>query len=149
MRVFVSYSLRGNDITKEHLVVLRSILRDIISEKSIYIDIFDNPKGYKCSRKTLYCSAHKHVISELEQADVVLMLSNESSSPWVAREIQHASKLNIPILRFATKKLNALLDGCEKRKLSVKYELHQNIHALLKPNPRINCRKCIEAFHTM
>lgn len=136
MLVFVSYSLRDHNITKDHLIVLRKAIGGASPGISMYIDIFDNPEGYKCAKKTLNCPAHKHVIHKLNQADIFLLLSDESSSPWVMRELQHANEFNIPILRLAREKLNALLDDCEKKRLPVICELQRDIYKLSKNDNR-------------
>ena len=81
----------------------------------MYIDLFDNPKGYNGSKKSFFCPAHRHVMDEIKKADIILLLCDVSASPWVRSELFLANKLNIPVVRVEKNKINTLLVDCEKK----------------------------------
>jgi hypothetical protein len=99
VNVFVSYSLRDSRITQGSLEKLRDAVKRLDNEIALYIDIFDNPKGYKSRYRLVMSSAHKFVMSQLGRADVVLSITEESSSPWVMKELDYARLKNIPIVK--------------------------------------------------
>ena len=115
MKIFVSYSLRQDYVTKSHLDSLRNIRRHY-PDISMYIDLFDNPNGYNGGEKSLWCPAHRHVLHEISKSDVFLLLSDPSVSPWVCDELKLAQKLNIAIQKTTAYDLGTLLDDYSARR---------------------------------
>jgi len=116
--IFVSYSLRKSEISKEKL----SELRKSMSHLSFYIDIFDNPHRYE-SEYSENSLPHKHVINKLKESDVIFSVSSWLSSPWVARELGFARRNHIPIIRIKPHQLTAILNKDEKTLASIHYKL--------------------------
>ena len=131
MRIFVSYSLLCNCITKEHLSNLRR-KQHLNPSISMYIDLFDNPFGYNEGEKSLCCPAHKHVMSEIKKSDVVLLLSDKTVSPWVKSELEFANNHGIPVISISTEDIDSLLEDCEKKHLALinKIAMFENVSSL-------------------
>ncbi|MNR30320.1 hypothetical protein D3C85_1477690 [compost metagenome] len=84
MKIFISYTTRDNIVTRDFLIKLESEISDL---GDIYIDLLHNHSENKQAR----------VKSELQQADVFLLLSTDSikNSPWVRWEIDTAESIDL------------------------------------------------------
>lgn len=94
MKLFVSYTLRDKEITKEKLVILAQRLKFV---GKVFVDIIDNDSIDKQLR----------VVSELNESDVLIVIksSNILKSKWVEFEIEKAKERKIPILEVPLKVL--------------------------------------------
>ena len=87
--VFISYTLRGNEISRELLSNLKLKLKDFAIDT--YIDLLDNDKieGHQA-----------YVFAKLAESDMLLLIQSAQvyHSVWVREELKYASKLGKPIL---------------------------------------------------
>ncbi|MGK0150234.1 hypothetical protein [Pseudomonas putida] len=84
MKIFISYTIRDNIVTRDFLTYLEPKIADL---GDIYIDLIHNHSENKQAR----------VESELQQADIFLLLHTDSikNSPWARWEIVTAESLDI------------------------------------------------------
>lgn len=123
LRIFISYTLRGDDVTCK---LLRELKAKFSAFKSVstYIDILDNintedPQAY--------------VIEKLTESDCVLLIQskNVDSSVWVKKELELAHKLNKLVINISlrtakhiayssTEILNAMIQKTSRRTLKTR-----------------------------
>ena len=98
-RVFISYTMRRNDVDYRFLCNLKQALSSYDSIET-YIDKLDN-----------HASNHQeYVINTLCLSDVVLLLKtpNVNTSKWVQKELGIAIEYNIPIIGYD---INTIQEG--------------------------------------
>ncbi|EQM13416.1 TPA: TIR domain-containing protein [Vibrio parahaemolyticus] len=87
MNIFISYTLRDDVITVEHLKSISEVVSDYGKP---FVDIIDNDAKDK----------QKFVIEQLDNSDLVVLLNTDSvsKSKWVRLEIDRANKNNTPVI---------------------------------------------------
>ncbi|WP_130868584.1 TIR domain-containing protein [Intestinimonas massiliensis (ex Afouda et al. 2020)] len=90
-RVFISYTMRDNELTLEILARLKKTLQRL--EVDTFIDLIDNRISQKHQKKL-----YKWLIS----ADYLYLIETTGTyhSPWVKKELDIANRLNIPIIKI-------------------------------------------------
>jgi len=99
--IFVSYTLKGNRLSKHKLNELKKALTTL-DFLSLYIDILDN----NCS-----ASPQSEVIYRLLKSDIVWVIFCDEvlKSEWVIKEIKLAKKHNKPIHHISISTMNNLI----------------------------------------
>lgn len=98
MRVFVSYTTKDPDVTKE---ALARVEERISPFAKVFIDILHNKKGKQ-----------RRVNYELYRSDIVLLIdSPDYNSEWVQKELISARKKGKPIVKVGIKELLELDDN--------------------------------------
>ncbi|PFG56317.1 hypothetical protein CGI80_25540 [Vibrio parahaemolyticus] len=87
MNIFISYTLRDEVITVDHLKSISEVVSDYGKP---FVDIIDNDAKDK----------QKFVIEQLDNSDLVVLLNTDSvsKSKWVRLEIDRANKNNTPVI---------------------------------------------------
>ncbi|HAS7003472.1 TPA: TIR domain-containing protein [Vibrio parahaemolyticus] len=87
MKIFISYTLRDEVMTVDHL---RSISEVVSEYGKPFVDIIDNDAKDK----------QKFVMDQLDNSDLVVLLNTDSvsQSKWVKLEIERANKNNTPVI---------------------------------------------------
>ncbi|MCF5863005.1 TIR domain-containing protein [Aeromonas veronii] len=87
MNIFISYTLRDEVITVDHLKSISEVVSDYGKP---FVDIIDNDAKDK----------QKFVIEQLDNSDLVVLLNTDSvsKSKWVMLEIDRANKNNTPVI---------------------------------------------------
>jgi hypothetical protein len=87
MNIFISYTLRDDVITVDHLKSISEVVSDYGKP---FVDIIDNDAKDK----------QKFVIEQLDNSDLVVLLNTDSASKskWVRLEIDRANKNNTPVI---------------------------------------------------
>ena len=87
MNIFISYTLRDEVITVDHLKSISEVVSDYGKP---FVDIIDNDAKDK----------QKFVIEQLDNSDLVVLLNTDSvsESKWVRLEIDRANKNNTPVI---------------------------------------------------
>ncbi|HHC6465752.1 TIR domain-containing protein [Vibrio sp. 378] len=87
MNIFISYTLRDDVITVDHLKSISEVVSDYGKP---FVDIIDNDAKDK----------QKFVIEQLDNSDLVVLLNTDSvsKSKWVRLEIDRANKNNTPVI---------------------------------------------------
>ncbi|ENO3966424.1 TIR domain-containing protein [Vibrio vulnificus] len=87
MNIFISYTLRDEVMTVEHLKSISEVVSDYGKP---FVDIIDNDAKDK----------QKFVIEQLDNSDLVVLLNTDSvsKSKWVRLEIDRANKNNTPVI---------------------------------------------------
>lgn len=87
MNIFISYTLRDEVITVEHLKSISEVVSDYGKP---FVDIIDNDAKDK----------QKFVIEQLDNSALVVLLKTDSvsKSKWVRLEIDRANKNNTPVI---------------------------------------------------
>lgn len=95
-RIFISYTLRDNEISTELLFNLKE--RSKICGVDTYIDIIDNKNGG---------DYQKNIFKWLRKADYLYLIETKGSyhSPWVEKELNFANRFNIPIITIPLQKI--------------------------------------------
>lgn len=98
MRIFVSYTTRDRNITKELLIQVYNKLSEF---ETVYIDLIHNDSENK----------QKRVFDELESADQIILLETESvyKSNWVKVELERAKHLKKEIIKIPFNELSNFL----------------------------------------
>lgn len=91
-RVFISYTMRDNQLTLEILVRLKKMLQKF--EIDTFVDLIDNRISQEHQRKL-----YEWLIS----ADYLYLIETTETyhSPWVKKELDIANRLNIPIIKIS------------------------------------------------
>ena len=89
MNIFISYTLRDEVITVDHLKSISEVVSDYGKP---FVDIIDNDAKDK----------QKFVIEQLDNSDLVVLLNTDSvsKSKWVRLEIDRANKNNTPVINI-------------------------------------------------
>jgi len=89
MRIFVSYTTRDSYVNSNYL---KSLVDQLILFGDPYIDLLHNDSEEK----------QKKVENELNNSDLILLLSSESTqhSNWVNWELRQAKKIKIPVCKI-------------------------------------------------
>lgn len=97
MKIFVSYTTRNNELSKQTLITLAAKL---VSFSDVFIDLIHNVSVDRQAR----------VEKELQSADVLILIKSKStlSSEWVQFELDSAEGNCIPIVEFSLKELEHL-----------------------------------------
>ncbi|PKB15231.1 TIR domain-containing protein [Flavobacterium sp. 5] len=97
MNIFVSYTTRNNEVTKNSLI---NFSNKINSFGKIFVDLIDNNSVDKQAR----------IINELETTHLLILIKSQSTlnSDWVKFELDCAEKLNIPVIEFDITEIDAL-----------------------------------------
>ncbi|WP_019274626.1 TIR domain-containing protein [Vibrio coralliilyticus] len=87
MNIFISYTLRDEVITVDHLKSISEVVSDYGKP---FVDIIDNDAKDK----------QEFVIEQLDNSDLVVLLNTDSvsKSKWVRLEIDRANKNNTPVI---------------------------------------------------
>ncbi|ELX4209625.1 TIR domain-containing protein [Vibrio vulnificus] len=87
MNIFISYTLRDEVITVDHLKFISEVVSNYGKP---FVDIIDNDAKDK----------QKFVIEQLDNSDLVVLLNTDSvsKSKWVRLEIDRANKNNTPVI---------------------------------------------------
>ncbi len=87
MNIFISYTLRDEVITVDHLKSISEVVSDYGKP---FVDIIDNDAKDK----------QKFVIEQLDNSDLVVLFNTDSvsKSKWVRLEIDRANKNNTPVI---------------------------------------------------
>ncbi|WP_045393037.1 TIR domain-containing protein [Vibrio rotiferianus] len=90
MNIFISYTLRDEVITVDHLKSISEVVSDYGKP---FVDIIDNDAKDK----------QKFVIEQLDNSDLVVLLNTDSvsKSKWVRLEIDRANKNNTPVISIS------------------------------------------------
>lgn len=98
MKIFISYTTRDRNITKELLIQVYNKLSEF---KTVYIDLIHNDSENK----------QKRVFEELESADQIILLETESvyESDWVKVELERAKHLKKEIIKIPFNELSNFL----------------------------------------
>lgn len=120
MKIFVSYTTRDRNITKEFLLKLYNELSEF---ETVYIDLIHNDSENK----------QKRVFDELESADQVVLIETESvyNSDWVQIELESAKRLKKDIIKISYNKLIEFLKA-EKSQWLTMYIKNSGLSALTK-----------------
>ena len=99
-RIFISYTLRDNELTIDILSHLKKMLQQCGIDT--FIDIIDN-KISKKHQKKLY--------KWLTDADCLYLIETTKTyhSPWVIKELNFAKRLNIPIIKISLHDIKYLI----------------------------------------
>jgi TIR domain len=99
MNIFVSYTSRNNEVSKQTLI---SLAEKLTSFADVFIDLIHNISFDRQAR----------VKQELESADILILLKSQStlSSEWVKFELERAADNGIPIVEFSVEELEKLTD---------------------------------------
>lgn len=91
-RVFISYTMRDNQLTLEILARLKKMLQKF--EIDTFVDLIDNRISQEHQRKL-----YEWLIS----ADYLYLIETAETyhSPWVKKELDIANRLNIPIIKIS------------------------------------------------
>lgn len=91
-RVFISYTMRDNQLTLEILARLKKTLQKV--EVDTFVDLIDNSISQEHQRKL-----YEWLIS----ADYLYLIETTGtySSPWVKKELDIAYRHNIPIIKIS------------------------------------------------
>ena len=101
-RIFVSYTLRGNDLNYEMLDRFKSKL-NLNPSIYTYIDILDNDS----------LNHQDRVVQELMKADIICLINSREvhNSMWVKKELDIARDCSIPIAQITVQQLNAYINN--------------------------------------
>lgn len=90
-RVFISYTMRDNQLTLEILARLKKMLQKF--EVDTFVDLIDN---------TISREHQKDLYKWLISADYLYLIETTETyhSPWVKKELDIANKFNIPIIKI-------------------------------------------------
>ena len=115
MKIFVSYTTRDRNITKEFLLKLYSELSEF---ETAYIDLIHNDSENK----------QKRVFDELESADKIVLIETESVyvSNWVQIELESAKRLKKDIIKIPYKELIEFLKAEKSQWLTMYIKNRQN-----------------------
>ena len=89
MKIFVSYTTRDRNITKDFLLKLFNELSEF---ETVYIDLIHNDSENK----------QKRVFDELESADQIVLIETKNvyNSNWVKIELESAKRLKKDIIKI-------------------------------------------------
>ncbi|MCG8734799.1 TIR domain-containing protein [Tenacibaculum finnmarkense] len=98
MKIFISYTTRDKNITKELLIRIYNKLSEF---ESVYIDLIHNDSENK----------QKRVFDELESADQIILIETKSvyDSNWVKVELERARHLKKEIIKIPFNELSNFL----------------------------------------
>jgi len=115
MKIFVSYTTRDRNITKEFLLKLYNELSEF---ETVYIDLIHNDSENK----------QKRVFDELESADQVVLIETESvyDSDWVKIELESAKSLKKDIIKIPYNELIEFLKAEKSQWLTMYIKNRRN-----------------------
>ncbi|ARV05297.1 hypothetical protein BTO04_00685 [Polaribacter sp. SA4-10] len=115
MKIFVSYTTRDRNITRELLLKLYNELSEF---ETVYIDLIHNDSENK----------QKRVFDELESADQVVLIETESvyDSGWVKIELESAKILKKDIIKIPYNELIEFLKAEKSQWLTMYIENRRN-----------------------
>lgn len=101
-RVFISYTLRDDEISIE----LLSSLKEILDKHEIdsFIDVIDN--------NNINTEEHqKKIYNWILTATCLLLIETKETynSPWVKKELDYANSVNIPIMKMRFRDIKKLI----------------------------------------
>jgi len=101
VNVFLSYTLRGNDVDYLILKKIKERL-EILEWLYVYIDILDNDS----------INHQERVFEELNRANIVCIIQSTqiNNSIWVQKELKHAKQKKIPILWLSNQDIHEILE---------------------------------------
>ncbi len=114
-RIFISYTMRDNELTIEILAQLKEMLQKL--EVDTFVDVIDNRISQEHQRKL-----YKWLIS----ADYLCLIETTETyhSPWVKKELDLANRLNIPIIKISLSDIEHFIarpiDMCTKVLFNIK-----------------------------
>jgi len=125
MRVFLSYTIRDNEIDVDFLKTLKMRIQET-GAINLYVDLLDNNDN----------DPQSGVLSSLSRADALCIIQTKSiyDSPWVKKEIETAKKSKILIYTISYARAIMISNNLSERiafinDIQSKYE-HNN-----KPSP--------------
>jgi hypothetical protein len=115
MKIFVSYTTRDRNITREFLLKLYNELSEF---ETVYIDLIHNDSENK----------QKRVFDELESADQVVLIETESvyDSDWVKIELESAKILKKDIIKIPYNELIEFLKAEKSQWLTMYIKNRRN-----------------------
>ena len=99
IRVFISYTLAGGDVTLAFLNEFKDKLKNLVSIDS-YIDIIDNDSsGEEYQTRVMY---------EVDNSNYLFLIQSDevTRSGWVRKELDRAKEKNIPVIEIHIDSIN-------------------------------------------
>lgn len=97
MNIFISYTTRNNEVTKNALISISNKLKLF---GNVFIDLLHNNSIDKQER----------IVTELKNSDLLILIKSASTlnSEWVRFELETVKKINIPIIELSIEEVEQI-----------------------------------------